>query len=284
MIFVDTFPLISCLMVTANDRMPHVQRSVRCYLDQTYPNRELVVVNEGPKDYQRELDCWLSGLGRNDIRPVWLDGFYTLGSLRNISISMCLGSFYCQWDDDDFCTPERLAVQYCHLASTGSRACFLGDQLHYYFPTREMYWDNWARYYNGGHLMNSVIPGTAMVSREVDVRYPSTGKSACAGEDSAFAARLFDDHPDSVSILSGRGYMHVYSYHGTNQVYDQDHHRLISYHRSQPREDILRCRSHICTTIDYLGLAETKVMCKDGLVFTSTVASEPETRVRRGRP
>jgi glycosyltransferase involved in cell wall biosynthesis len=270
MIFIHEkpLPLMSCLLVTANDRIHYVQRSVKCYLDQTYPNRELIVVNEGPKEYQTQLDNWFSGLNRQDIRTVWLDGYYTLGALRNISISMSLGEFYCQWDDDDFCMPHRLIAQYTHLANTNSKACFLGDQLHYYFSTKELYWDNWAKYHNGGHLIHCIIPGTAMVSRELNVRYPSTGNNSSAGEDSVFVERLLNKYGEKMTILRDQGYLHVYSYHGNNQVYPLDHHIQISKHRSQTRGDVIGSKAQICDIINYLELpGDTRVMCKDGLAF-----------------
>ena len=101
-------PKISCLLVTARDRFEYFERSVRCYDDQTYPNRELVVVNEGPKSYQEQIADHLKD--RSDVKLVFLDGKYTLGALRNISISICNGDLFVQWDDDDFNTPERLFI------------------------------------------------------------------------------------------------------------------------------------------------------------------------------
>lgn len=250
--------------------MRHVRRSVQCYLDQTYPNKELVVVNEGPKEYQEEMDTWFSGLGRSDIRPVWLNGEYTLGALRNISMGVCRGDYICQWDDDDFCMPFRLSSQYSHLSNTpDANVCYLGDQLHFYFSTGELYWDNWKRYHSGNRLCYSLIPGTLMAARDLGVRYPSSGKDAKAGEDSVFSNRLISAMQDQIAILSGMGYMHVYSYHGDNQVYDLTHHNHISKCRSQPRVDVVRHRNQICDTIDYLNLpGEVRVMCRDGLVFT----------------
>jgi glycosyltransferase involved in cell wall biosynthesis len=102
-------PKISCLMVTANGRFETFIRAARCYADQTYPNRELVVVNEGTKEYQRQIAEHLAG--RDDVRLIFLDGKYTLGGLRNIAIRLCQGPLFCQWDDDDFNSPERLALQ-----------------------------------------------------------------------------------------------------------------------------------------------------------------------------
>lgn len=264
----QTPPLISCLLVTAKGRFHHLQRSVKCYLDQTYSNKELVVVNEGPKEYQQQLDTWFLGLNRPDIRTVWLDGYYTLGALRNISISMSLGEIYCQWDDDDFCMPQRLAVQYAHLQKHKAKACYFGDQLHYYFPNRELYWDNWRRYHSGGYLIHSVVPGTAMISRELNIRYPALGSVASAGEDSVFLERLLTNYSKEVAVIANQGYIHMYSYHGDNQVYPLEHHLAISQHRCQPLVDILQYKAQICDTLNYLDLpGDTRVMCREGLAF-----------------
>jgi glycosyltransferase involved in cell wall biosynthesis len=267
MLMPDPTPLISCLLVTAPERMHHVKRSVQCFVDQTYPNKELVVVNEGPPEYQREMDTWFAEQNFSNIRTVWLNGYYSLGALRNISIGMCQGEIYCQWDDDDFCMPQRLSVQYAHLNRERAKACFFTDQLHYYFPSKELYWDNWGRYHSGGQLLHSIIPGTAMIRREVEVRYPSVGVNASAGEDSVFVEKLLAKHHDQIALVKEHGYIHVYTYHG-KQVYDLQHHLNISKARAQPREEIIKRSHEIKDLIDYLGLDDNvKVMCRDGLVF-----------------
>lgn len=263
-------PKISCLLVTAAGRFHHVQRSVKCYLNQTYSNKELIVVNEGPVEYQSKMDEWFELIGRLDIRPIWLSGKYTLGALRNISMAMANGEYFCQWDDDDFCMPYRLAAQYSKLSNTpNAKICYLSDQLHFYFPTGELYWDNWKKYHSGNVLSHSLIPGTILSERDIGIRYPSFGEKASAGEDSVFSDRLIEKMKDHICLLSGMGYMHMYSFHGTNQVYNAEHHSNISKFRCQNRSDVIRCRNQICEIINHLELpGEVKIMCRDGLVFT----------------
>ena len=41
-------------MVTSKNRFDFFVKSFKCYEDQTYPNKELVIVNEGPKEYQKK--------------------------------------------------------------------------------------------------------------------------------------------------------------------------------------------------------------------------------------
>lgn len=256
--------------MTAKGRIGYVKRSIQCFCDQTYSNKELLIVNEGPKEYQAEIQEHVQRLERTDIRTLWLDGKYTLGSLRNISMGMADGDLWCQWDDDDFCAPNRLSTQYAFMATYPSaQACYLGDQLHYYFHTGHLFWDNWKRYCSGNTMKWSLIPGTIMARRNLRVKYPTSGKHCSAGEDSIFADALLEKYEHQVILMCNVGYMHVYTFHGTNQVYDIDHHLNISKLRSQPREAIVRYKDQICGTLRYLNLpGDIKVMCRDGLVFT----------------
>lgn len=258
-------------MVTAKGRLDHVKRSLKCYLDQSYPNKELVIVNEGPPEYQSDIDSLVQG--RSDVRTVWLSGEYTLGALRNIAVALSEGELICQWDDDDFCTPQRLSSQYSFMQSHPQcKVCYLSDQLHYYFNDRCLYWDNWKAYASNGIKRCALIPGTLMAYKHLwndwQVRYPSGGKYAKAGEDTYLADSFLARSEEAVMLLSGKGYMHVYSHHGTNQVFDLKHHRAISDMRSQKREVVIEHKSQIISSLNYYNFGKVKVMCRDGLVFT----------------
>lgn len=265
-------PKISCLLVTGNGRFEYLKKSVRCYDSQLYPNRELVIVNEGPKSYQDQIVEYIGD--REDVRYVFLDGWYSLGALRNISIALCHGDLFVQWDDDDFNTPERLVVQYNHLSKhQTAKVCFLSDQLHYYFDTNYLFWENWAEFCSGGHAKFSLIPGTIMAWKEsFHGRYPSAGPWCSAGEDSVLAYNLCEDE-SQVALLPDYGYMQVYSYHGKN-VWDVNHHLNISRERAMNCTFMLRHRERICATIDFLKLEGTiKVMGREGLAFTHEARS-----------
>lgn len=263
-----SLPKISCLLVTANDRLEYLKKSVQCFLDQTYPNKELVVVNEGSINYQKQISKFLSNY--NDVKFVFLDGSYSLGALRNISISLSNGDIFVQWDDDDFNAPERLTTQYKHLAGNPkARVCYLSDQLHYYFNSHYLFWEDWGLFCSGGHKKYSVIPGTIMAWREgFHYRYPSSGNWCSAGEDSILAYELLEKNESEVVLLSGFGYMQMYTFHGKN-VWDMDHHLNISRKRALNSNHIIENRKKIISMIDYLGLpGTTKVMGREGLVFT----------------
>lgn len=260
-------PLISCLMVTANGRFEHLKRSVQCYLDQIYPNKELVIVNEGSLEYQNQITQHIQTLNRTDIRTEFLCNQYTLGGLRNISIALANGDIFVQWDDDDFNTPNRLTTQYSFLYRHPKvQVCYFSDQLHYYFQTKEIYWEDWGKYLSGGNIKYKLIPGTIMAyKKDLQARYPSSGAKCRTGEDTVFSNQLLRLGVN-VDVLSGCGNLQVYSFHGKN-VFDIEHHQVLSRVRSYYRTEILERRTLIYKTLNYFKFGEVKVMGRDGLAF-----------------
>jgi glycosyltransferase involved in cell wall biosynthesis len=251
-------------MVTADGRLDYFKQSYRCYVEQLYPNKELVVVTDAGQEYKDQITEIVSG--RNDVKLVFLTGRYNLGALRNISMSMCDGEVFVQWDDDDFNMPNRLKVQYWWLAKSGKSVCYLGDQLHYYFPTKQLFWEDWWEHQSSHTIRYGLVPGTLMAYRDgFTSRYPSAGKHAKAGEDSVLSDSLVDK--DCVTLLNGRGDMQIYSYHGNN-VWDLDHHLHISEWRSHDIRFMNQNRKRICDTLRYMNFSDTvRVMGRDGLAF-----------------
>jgi len=267
MIRIEPLPKISCMMVTTDGRMDTLKRSYRCYLDQNYSNRELLIVTDGSDAFKDEL-LQLVGT-RPDVRFAFLDGKYTLGALRNVGVGLCFGDLFVQWDDDDFCAPGRLAVQCGYLLKhRKARMCFFSDQLHYYFPTRQLFWNDWKKH-SGGYKKYGLIPGTIMAyTKGFSYRYPASGEHAAAGEDSVMTTKICHDDPAGVELMQGAGYLHVYSFHGRN-VWDIEHHLEICRKRSVPRKQLLQYRQRLCRTLDYLRLDdEIDVVGIDGLAFT----------------
>lgn len=267
MISYTDWPKITCMMVTDEDRLKTLAVSLRCFLDQTYPNKELLIVTDASDAYKNQIANLVAD--KPDVRLAFLDGKYTLGALRNIGVGLAFGDIFVQWDDDDFCSPDRLMVQCSYLLKHPRvRLCFLGDQLHYYFPTRQLFWNNWE-IHSGGWKKYGLIPGTIMAyTKDFSYRYPASGEHAAAGEDSEMTNRICNIDGYKVAILKGFGYHHVYSFHGRN-VWDVEHHMEISRVRGAPRTVMLEHRRRISRTLAYLDLEETvDVVGVDGLAFT----------------
>lgn len=132
---VERPPLVSCLMVT-RDRPDLARRAVHCFRRQSYPNRELVILDDGGDD---ALENWCRGLGDATIRflRVPSEG-KTLGELRNRSVESAAGEYVAQWDDDDLSAPKRLELQMATLLAFGATACLLERQQVWWPARRRM--------------------------------------------------------------------------------------------------------------------------------------------------
>src|SRR5688572_3738294 len=83
--FVKSFPLISCVCVTRN-RPNLLQNVIACFLSQTYPNKELVIVYEDD-DVATKVFLKQQRMPEISIFEVASASKLTLGALRNFSIS-----------------------------------------------------------------------------------------------------------------------------------------------------------------------------------------------------
>jgi glycosyltransferase involved in cell wall biosynthesis len=125
-------PLISCVMATAN-RPGFVRQALRCFVRQTYPNKELVVVDDGDRPV-RALCRNLPGV--RYLRPLQPA---TLGAKLNLGVESARGSIIQKIDDDDFYHADFLATSAANLpvrdreTTLVARCCFLvllrGDPL-----------------------------------------------------------------------------------------------------------------------------------------------------------
>jgi hypothetical protein len=143
-------PLVSCLMPTANRRR-FVPRSIEHFLRQSYPARELVIVDDGADPVE--------DLVPEDprIRYVRCPRVPTLGAKRNLACSLGRGELLAHWDDDDWMADRRLAVQVdTLLADPAAEVCGL-DRLRFFDPAAEQAWEyRWTdgkRRWVGGNTM-----------------------------------------------------------------------------------------------------------------------------------
>lgn len=117
-----TLPLVTCVLLTTVPRrnrfLPDALRSFRA---QSYPAKELVIVNDGEPIRSAAPDIRVINLP--DIRRRW-----TIGEKRNVGVREARGAFVATWDDDDISLPERLALQ-VEYALRCNAAVVLSDRM-----------------------------------------------------------------------------------------------------------------------------------------------------------
>ena len=115
-------------MVTGKDAF-HEQLArvaMRCFEEQTYPHKRLLIVNDGPYSLMTGPHDQIE-----EIRPR-CGKKLTLGELRNIGgFGFAKSPIICQFDDDDWHHPERLEYQIKALKA--DHAVCLRRQIRYSF-------------------------------------------------------------------------------------------------------------------------------------------------------
>jgi len=96
-------PLVTCLCCTFN-RPILLGESIKCFLDQDYDNKEMIILND-----QEGVNLKLENCPKN-IRIInHPKRFNSLGEKRNYLKSLARGDYCCIWDDDDLSTPFRIS-------------------------------------------------------------------------------------------------------------------------------------------------------------------------------
>jgi mannosyltransferase OCH1-like enzyme len=191
-------PKISCLCVTKNT-YNYISRSIECFLNNIYPNKELIVVYESNNECISKIK---TNYNYDNIKyiEVNVDPKKTLGELRNISIEESTGVYICQWDDDDFHNPLRLWEQYrnCKINNKGGSILnrwVIYDGYNDKFLTRErtdlLGWE-----------------GTLLYKKnEIKELYPTISQ----GEDTEFIKKI--EH--NISVLD-KPELYIYCVHSKN--------------------------------------------------------------------
>lgn len=162
--------LVSAIMITGKRRVRNdlARTAVRCFLNQSYAEKELVVINDGGKSFLRCNDPAVREIRLRKSSTI------TLGDLRNVGLANARGELVIQWDDDDWHHPKRIEVQVASWEK--GTAVLLGEQIRYSFV------------HGIGFLYRkrTGIEGTILHERLAKLRYPSVVR----GEDTRFLAHF----------------------------------------------------------------------------------------------
>ncbi len=171
--FGDGGERIYAMMVTgkSSERAALAQASLKSFVLQRYPNRALVLVNDG------DFDLDLSELPSDRVTSIRPTGRRTLGELRNLGLeAVPEDALWTYWDDDDWRHPRLLEVQRQVLAKLEVQACLLTQQIKYDLRNDVAYVDS----HPGG------FAGTLLAFKHANWRFPHDA----AGEDSAYCDQL----------------------------------------------------------------------------------------------
>jgi glycosyltransferase involved in cell wall biosynthesis len=126
-------PLVSCIMPTHN-RRPFVPQAIRLFLDQSYPEKELIILDDGTDS--------VADLIPDDprVRYERLPAKVSIGAKRNLACERARGDIVAHWDDDDWFATTRLDYQVAQLQSSGADLCGI-DRMWFFDPYHQLAWE-----------------------------------------------------------------------------------------------------------------------------------------------
>lgn len=115
------------------DRRSFVKLALYYFLRQDYPNRELIIVDDGmdPVEDLIPADPRIH-YHRLTVRK-------KIGTKRNIACQLAQSNIIAHWDDDDWVAARRLNYQVTQLQKSQASICGL-DKLYYYRPKTNQAW------------------------------------------------------------------------------------------------------------------------------------------------
>jgi glycosyltransferase involved in cell wall biosynthesis len=112
-------PPLASVIIPAYNAERFLRQAVESALAQTYPNVEVIVIDDGSKDGTRQLADELAK-GDSRLRVITQQNA-GVGAARNRGIAEARGEFIAPLDADDFWYPEKLTRQIGELETRGER-------------------------------------------------------------------------------------------------------------------------------------------------------------------
>jgi glycosyltransferase involved in cell wall biosynthesis len=198
-------PLVSCVMATYN-RRPFIPLALEAFRRQTYANRELLVIDDGPDavpEFFRDQPA---------VRYFRVDRRISLGAKRNFGCGEARAGIIALWDDDDWYAATRLERQVAPIVRGEADMTGLVNRFVLQLPQRKC-WTTSVPLHRT--MFAGDVPGGTLVFRRSiwnsGIRFPDISLA----EDAAFLrAALSRRH--RLQRVDDPGGLFVYVRHGAN--------------------------------------------------------------------
>jgi glycosyltransferase involved in cell wall biosynthesis len=183
------FPLVSCIMPTAN-REKYVPYAIKYFLQQDYPNKELVIIDDGARPVRNLIP------DTDNIYYTYIHPMRSIGLKRNYACERCNGDIILHWDDDDWHASDWITASVYYLQSEGADLCGI-QHINYYSAINNKFYVVTRAYKNASNPMNWVH-GSTLAYRKTTWKN-SPFKDLTVAEDDDF-------------ILNSKGKLFIHDY------------------------------------------------------------------------
>jgi len=203
--------LVSCVMVTKN-RLPMVKKAVGYFLQQTYHQKELIIIEDGTDgtyeyitnlaDRRIKIYHFSEDQPVNSVDQTGPVEKKSLGTLRNLSIEKTTGDYIMQWDDDDYYHPCRISIMMKKLLEKNVDVLYLSQWM--------MAWPE-RKYFVTSYYLKRGWEGSMLIKKSKMLRYPDLAR----GEDTVLQNEIHSNGT-KWAVLDGYEMLYLYVVHGTN--------------------------------------------------------------------
>jgi glycosyltransferase involved in cell wall biosynthesis len=197
------WPLVSCIMPTYN-RRAFVRHALQYFVSQDYPNRELIIVDDG--------DDPIGDLAENlpGVRYFRLPARKSIGAKRNLACQHAQGEIIAHWDDDDWYSSDRLRYQVMPILNGTADLTGLENAFVLQLPSGEFWTTN--QQLHKQLFVGNVHGGTIVYRKELllGTRFPEVNLA-----EDAWFLRYAASRGKRLQRLSNPG-VFVYVRHGRN--------------------------------------------------------------------
>jgi glycosyltransferase involved in cell wall biosynthesis len=198
----EQLPLISCIMLTYSPkRIEYIKESIQCFKNQTYPNKELVIVNNGNPNHFHAVNALIEGMEnvKHFQAPMSIVGEY-----RNAGLAHSAGEFVATWDDDDLRADNYLEYEYSIIANHNVDAVMLMD-------FKEMKMEKGCVAVENGRITMGLDGTILFKNPKGTIVYSPMSR----GEDTDFVRKL-SEAGYKIMVLKNDPAMYTYRFHGSN--------------------------------------------------------------------
>lgn len=189
-----------CCILPAHQRPDFVERSIRCFVAQDYPDKKMLLLNTSSEMFGIRAE------GVSEAHRPGLRG-KTVGWLRNYAIGLCQGfDLIAHFDYDDWSDPGRLSQQVALMELTGRPVAGYYDMIFHDVQKERILWYD--------SMMRNYSLGTALIYRRSvweRTRFPDA-----TPEDTTWQRLIGHGNIAAISSVKHGRPMMIQTLHGTN--------------------------------------------------------------------